>query len=87
MAQPLSAEQCEILGALLDPAATVADRTTDLVARRVNMSPRHVASRLAELQARSPPLARLAFDESWSVQTWLATPAGREAYREGCPRP
>jgi hypothetical protein len=48
------------------------------------MSRKQVAPRLEELQARSPPLVRLIFDETWHVQTWLTTPDARQAYDEGC---
>jgi AraC-like DNA-binding protein len=83
-AQPLTTEQCEILGALLDEEADAPDRTTDLLAKRLNMSRRQVASRLEELQGRSPPLVWLGFDETWQVQAWLPTGAGRQAYDGAC---
>jgi hypothetical protein len=84
MAQPLTAEQCEILAALTGHDATPADRTTSRVATRLNMSPKLLAGRLAELEARSPPLVRRVFDEEWQIHTWLPTEAGREAYAAGC---
>jgi hypothetical protein len=80
----LSTEQCEILGALLDEDAAPPDRTTDLLARRVDMSRRQVASRLEELQSRSPPLVRQVVDEAWHVKSWEPTGAGRQAHHEGC---
>ena len=83
-APPLSTEQCDILGALLDPDAGPPDRTTDLLARRLDLSTRQVASRLEELQARSPPLVRLTIDETWHVRAWVTTEAGRQAYDERC---
>jgi|1185.fasta_scaffold381248_2 hypothetical protein len=83
-AQPLTTEQCELLAALLDQNASVPDRTTDVLAKRLSMSRKQVAPRLEELQARSPPLVRLIFDETWHVQTWLTTADARQAYDEGC---
>lgn len=83
-AQPLTTEQCAILGALVDPDATVPDRTLGMLVKRLDMSAREVAARLEELQARSPPLARLVADETWEVQAWLATDEGRRTYEESC---
>jgi hypothetical protein len=82
-AQPLTTEQCEILGVLVDPDATAPDRTVGMLAKRVGMGPREVATRLKELEGRSPPLVRLVEDETWEVQAWLATDEGRRA-RESC---
>jgi hypothetical protein len=83
-AQPLSTEQCELLGALLEPDAEAPDHTTELLARRLGMSRRQVASRLEELEARSPPLVRLVFDDAWHVNVWVPTGAGRQVHDEGC---
>jgi hypothetical protein len=85
MAATLSTEQCQILGALLDLGASPPDRTTERLAARLDMSPRQVGSRLAELAARSPPLVRRVFDEEWQVLAWLPTVEGREAHDGGCP--
>jgi hypothetical protein len=77
-------EQCEIVGALLDQDSGPPDRTTDVLAKRLDMSPRQVGSRLEELQARSPQLARLVYDEEWQVKGWLITDAGHEMYDRWC---
>jgi hypothetical protein len=76
---PLTTEQCDILAALVDPQTDPPERTTDVLARRVDLSPRQVATRLEELQARSPPLVRLSYDDEWQVQVWAATDEGRAA--------
>jgi hypothetical protein len=83
-APPLLIEQCELLGALLDPDASPVDRTTERLATRVGMGPPQVAARLQELASRSPPLVRRGYDEEWQVNAWLATDAGREAHDEVC---
>jgi hypothetical protein len=80
----LTTEQCEILCALLDEDAGAPGRTTDMLAKRLDMSPRQVGSRLEEMQARSPQLARLVSDEEWQVKAWLITDAGRETYDRWC---
>jgi hypothetical protein len=80
----LTTEQCEIAGALLDRDCVPPDRTTDVLAKRLDMSPRQVGSRLEEMEARSPQLARLVYDEEWQVKAWLITDAGRETYDRGC---
>ena len=80
----LATEQCEILAELLDPEREIPERTTAVIARRLNMSPRQVASRLAELEARSPPLVRQVLDEDWHVHAWRATPDARAAVERWC---
>ena len=80
----LTTEQCEILAALVDPQADPPERTTGVLARRVNLSPRRVASRLEELQHRSPPLVRLRYDDEWQVHAWAATEEGRRARDQWC---
>jgi hypothetical protein len=80
----LTTEQCEIVGALLDQDIGPAERTTDMLAKRVDMSPQQVGRRLEEMQARSPQLARLVYDEEWHVKAWMITDAGRETYDRWC---
>jgi hypothetical protein len=80
----LTVEQCELVGALLDQDAGPPDRTTHMLAMRLDMSPREVGSRLEELEARSPRLARLVYDEEWQVKAWTITDAGRETYDRWC---
>jgi hypothetical protein len=82
--QPLTTEECEVLGALVDPGARIPDRSFGMLARRLGMSPKEVAVRLEGLEARSPALAVLVPDEEWSVQAWFATDEGRKAYEERC---
>ena len=83
-APPLLTEQCELLGALLDPDASPVDRTTERLATRVDIAPRRVAARLEELASRTPPLVRRGYDEEWEVNAWLPTDAGRAAHDEVC---
>jgi hypothetical protein len=58
------------------------DRTTDLPAKRLDLNRRQVTSPVRELQSRSPPLARLDFDEP-GCPGRLPTGAGRDAYAAG----
>jgi hypothetical protein len=80
----LTPEQCKVLGALVEPHATVPDRTLGMLVRRLAMGPREVAARLGELEASSPPLAELVADEVWAMQAWFPTKEGRRAYQESC---
>jgi hypothetical protein len=83
-AQPLTTEECAILDALVDPAADVPERTIGALAKRVDLEQRLLTGRLQELKSRSPPLVVLVPDESWNVQAWAATDAGRRAHDELC---
>ena len=47
-AQPLTHEQCAILGALIDPDARVADRTLGALVRRLGIGKRELATQLEE---------------------------------------
>jgi hypothetical protein len=80
----LTTEQCEILAALVAPQTAPPERTTDVLARRLNLNPRRLASRLEELQHRSPPLVRLRYDDEWQVHAWAATEEGRRACNQWC---
>jgi hypothetical protein len=83
-ARPLTTEQCLILGALVDPDATVADRTLGMLVRRLSINVRDLAAELEEMAARTPPLARLLADETWERQAWFPTDDGRHVYRTAC---
>jgi hypothetical protein len=50
----------------------------------VDLEQRLLTGRLQELKSRSPPLVVLVPDESWNVQAWAATDAGRRAHDELC---
>jgi hypothetical protein len=83
-AQPLTTEECAILGALVDPGAGPPDRTLGALAKRLDLEQRLLAGRLEELRSRSPPLAVLLPDDEWAVQSWSATADGQRAYDERC---
>jgi hypothetical protein len=80
----LTTEQCELLGTPLDQDASPPERTTGALARQGNLSPRQVAARLGEVEARSPSLVRRVYDETWQVQAWTATDAARGAHEQWC---
>jgi hypothetical protein len=82
--QPLTTEECEVLGALVDPGARIPDRSVGMLARRLDMAPKQVATRLEGLRARSPALVVLVPDEEWAVQAWFPTDEGRKTYEERC---
>ena len=82
--QPLTGSECEVLGALVDPDARVPDRTLGGLVKRLGMAAREVATALEDLEARTPPLARLVADEIWATQAWFPTDEGRRAHQEAC---
>jgi hypothetical protein len=82
--QPLSTEECEVLGVLVDPDVPAPDRTVAALARQADLSPKLVAARLEALESRSPPLVTRGPDDEWEVQAWSATDDGRRAWEERC---
>jgi hypothetical protein len=82
--QPLTTEECDILGALVDPGADPPARTLGALAKRLDLEQRLLAGRLEELRSRSPPLAVLLPDDEWAVQAWAATAEGRRTHEERC---
>jgi hypothetical protein len=81
---PLTTEECQILEALVDPDADVPDRTVGRLVTRVDLSPKLLATRLRELETRTPPLAELVGHDDLGLQAWWPTDAGRQAYEDGC---
>jgi hypothetical protein len=82
--QPVTTEECHVLGALVAPDLAPPERTTAALAEQLDMDPHHLAGRLKELEGRSPPLVVLVADEAWAVQAWEVTAEGRETFAERC---
>jgi hypothetical protein len=81
---PLSTEECEVLAAIADPTAEVPDRSTSVLAQRVDRSQREALRILEALRRRRPALVEIDVDDALGIQFWLPTDAGREACARNC---